>query len=320
MEIITPIDKLEEVQPLLEEGVAEFYGGFVPQEWLEKYSIFASINQRYFASAQIKTFGDLKLIIDEIHNAGKKFYFTMNSTFYSPPQYEMIKDLLPKLKEIGVDEIIVADVGLILLTNESGIDLPIHISTLGKVYNYKVAEFYKELGIKRVVLPRHLTFEEMKKIAKDCPDMEYDIFMLIGKCPNIEGYCTFQHISPTKRWPCEIEYEITVEGVCDASQSAKYIDAQRQWAIQERRYSCGLCALKQLGDFNVRALKIVGRGAPLSMKVENVRLLKYALGLLDEGLPDNEYYSKIKVAYRGRFGVECAPQNCYYPEFFYCGE
>jgi len=314
MNIITPIDRIEEIGPLLSEGVNEFYGGFIPQEWLDKYTIYASINQRYFQSAQIKTFDDMKTIIDEVHRMGKKFYFTMNSTLYSPGQYDMVEKLLPKLKEVGVDEVIVADLGLILLINKLDIDMPVHISTLGKAYNHKTVELYRELGIRRIVFPRHLTLDEMKHMAKMCPDMEYDIFMLIGKCPNIEGYCTFQHTSEKKRWPCEIKYDITETG--GAKDAERFIDAHRLWSTVERRNGCGLCALKQLGDFKVRALKIVGRGAPLTMKVKNVKLLNYAVSLLDEDISDTQYYQKVKAAFKERFASDCTPQNCYYPEFF----
>ena len=314
MNIITPVDKLEEVKVLLDEGVDELYGGFVPKEWIDKYTLYASINQRYFESAQIKTFDDLKNIVAEVHSFGKKFYFTMNSTLYSPSQYDMIAELLLKLKDIGIDGIIAADIGLILLINETGLNIPVHISTLGKAYNHKAVELYKDLGINRVVFPRHLTLKEMKDIAAKCPDMDYDIFMLIGKCPNIEGYCTFQHTSPNKRWPCEIHYEISA--IENDESSEEFIKNQRRWSEIERRYSCGLCVLRRLGNFNVRGLKIVGRGAPTKMKVENIRLLKYAVSLLDESMADKEYYQKIKAAYKERFGNDCAPQNCYYPEFF----
>lgn len=314
MNIITPIDKIEEVEPLLKEGADEFYGGFNPKEWLDKYTIYASINQRYFDSAQINTFEDMKAIIDKVHGFKKKFHFTMNSTLYSPDQYVMIEELLPKLKDVGVDEIIAADVGLILLINKLNLNMPVHISTLGRAYNYKTVEFYRGLGVRRMVLPRHLTLDEMKGIAKKCPDIEYDIFMLIGKCPNIEGYCTFQHTSPNKKWPCEIKYEITANKHDDLSD--KFIETQRQWSVIKRPNSCGLCALKKLDGLNVKALKIVGRGAPLAMKAANVRLLRYAVNLLDENIPDSEYYSKVKAAYKERFGNDCTPQNCYYPEFF----
>jgi hypothetical protein len=125
----------------------------------------------------------------------------------------------------------------------------------------------------------------------------------------------FQHISQKKRWPCEIKYEISAEKCGGLSE--KFIENQRLWSVIERRHSCGLCALKKLNGFNsLKSLKIVGRGAPLKMKVENVRLLKYALSLLDENLPDVEYYRKIKAAYKKRFGNDCTPQNCYYTEFF----
>ena len=166
-----------------------------------------------------------------------------------------------------------------------------------------------------MVFPRHLSLEEMSQIAAKEPDIEYDIFVLIGKCPNIEGLCTFLHTSKTKRWPCEIKYEITAEGLQDAFTS-KFIENQHRWSEIDRRNSCGLCILKHLDGLKVKGLKLVGRGASLKMKVENVRLLKYALSLRQASLTNQEFNLKMKAAYKGRFGTDCTPQNCYYPEFF----
>ncbi|NJC89072.1 MAG: hypothetical protein FIB02_11185 [Desulfuromonas sp.] len=52
MSIISPVDHLAEAESLLQAGADELYGGFVPPQWREDYSLLASLNQRTFAEAQ----------------------------------------------------------------------------------------------------------------------------------------------------------------------------------------------------------------------------------------------------------------------------
>jgi collagenase-like PrtC family protease len=67
------------------------------------------------------------------------------------------------------------------------------VSTGGTTFNSETAKFYEELGASRVILPRHLKVQEIGQIVKDCPSLDFEVFILNSGCKNIDGFCTFQH-------------------------------------------------------------------------------------------------------------------------------
>ncbi|MBI5190410.1 MAG: U32 family peptidase [Nitrospirae bacterium] len=312
MRILSPIDRLDEVGPLVDAGVDELYGGFVPGAWLGRYSIMGSTNQRFFPGAQIKTEPELARLISDAHRRGARFYLVMNSQFYTGPQYGELLDQARRVHALGADGFIVSDIGLILRLRDAMPDAELHLSTLGTVFNGRSAAFFAGLGVKRMVFPRELTVAEMAGIVKANPGCEFDAFVLIGKCPNIEGYCGFTHNSPELVWPCEEAYR--VEAVKGVNGVDGIINAQMGWSRINRRQACGLCAVSGLAGAGVTALKLVGRGGPTAMKVKVAGAVRRMLDLAENAPSGHETHAAARELYREIFGRGCNPYICYFPE------
>ncbi|MCM2263631.1 MAG: U32 family peptidase [Desulfuromonadales bacterium] len=315
MRIISPVDHLAEAGSLLQAGAHELYGGFVPPEWRESYNLLASLNQRTFDAAQIDTEAELAEIIRLTHAAGCQFALTLNAPFYSDGQLPLLLDYLDRMVGIGIDGLILADLGLLHLIAGRYSALELHASTMAHISNSGSLRFYAAQGIHRAILPRHLTVGEMAAIAAAVPEVRCDAFLLVGKCPNTEGLCTFHHVNPDRIWPCEIPYEIVpAEDGRPSSTLQAAMARQASWAQTDRRHGCGLCAIPLLKRSGIHGLKLVGRGAPTTQKVRNILLAREFLTLAEVEADFNAYRRRAMAAHRARFGADCHPNICYYPE------
>ena len=312
MNILSPIDRRKEVKPLVDAGADELYGGYVSPGWLEKYSLLGSSNQRYFTSAQIPDVRELEGIVKDTHRLGARFYLALNAPSYLEEQYDDILAEASAFLEMGIDAFIVSSLGLILRLKQ---DLPrarVHLSTLSTVFNSRSAAFFTKLGVDRIVLPRELTVSEMAGIIRSNRSASFDAFIMIGKCPNIEGFCSFTHNSPNLVWPCEERYRMDV--VKGDSKAGDIIKAQKGWSTVNRRQACGLCAVPRLKKAGVSALKLVGRGGPTEIKVAVTQAVRAVLDLVDGGISDEEMHESARLLYKKIFGADCNPYICYFPE------
>ena len=89
------------------------------------------------------------------HAAGKKLYVTVNS-FAFDAEVDAVAEYAGFLHEIGVDAVIVADIGVLSAIHKAVPELEIHVSTQFNTMNYMSAITLKELGAKRIVLAREL--------------------------------------------------------------------------------------------------------------------------------------------------------------------
>jgi putative protease len=315
MRIISPVDNLKEARLLLQAGADELYGGYIPDEWSE-YDLAASLNQRTFSSAQIASEQELAEIIALVHGHERRFSLTLNAPFYTDEQLPLLLEYVDQMVALGIDSLILADPGLLRLLKKRHASVEYHASTLAHLTNSGAVRFMAEQGIQRVVLPRHLSVADMAATIKQVPEVSCDAFLLVGKCPNTEGLCTFHHSSPEKIWPCEIPYDIAPLAERHSSRLQHAMQRQGSWSETNRRHGCGLCAIPHLREAGVHGLKLVGRGAPAAQKVRNVTLTKDFLALAESFTDFAEYQRLAMVAHRERFGAACHQNICYYPEFF----
>lgn len=132
---------------------------------------------------------ELKQAVDLVHGAGKKLYLTCNTL---PRNHELaaLPDYLKYAKEIGVDALIIADMGVLSLAKKYADDVDIHMSTQVGIVNYEAANTLYELGAKRIVTARELSLDEIKGIRdKTNPNLEIEVFVHGAMCMSFSGRC-----------------------------------------------------------------------------------------------------------------------------------
>ncbi len=316
MRIISPVDNAAEAGPLLQAGAAELYGGYVPQAWQKRFGLLASINQRTFAGAQIDSYDDLCRVAGACREAGGEFALTLNSPFYAEAQLPLLLDYVAETVAAGVTSIILADLALLRTLKSQFPQLLFHASTLAHLGNSAAIRFFHKQGIGRVILPRHLTLDEMAAIRSAVPDIPCDAFLLVGKCPNTEGLCSFHHSSSDKVWPCEVPYRIEPLEPPAAPDLQQAMDKQASWSRTNRRHGCGLCAVPALLRAGFDGLKLVGRGAPSQRKLVNLAAAVEFLALAQQSDDFATYRAQAIASHQRIFGVSCSENVCYYPELY----
>ncbi|MBZ2173721.1 U32 family peptidase [Schnuerera sp. xch1] len=132
---------------------------------------------------------EIKEGVDYAHNRGKKVYVTMNIV---PHNEDLIglEDYVTDLYNIDIDAVIVSDPGIYSIIKKTVPDLAIHLSTQASVTNYETIMFWYNLGIKRIVLARELSFKEIKEITGKIPkDLEIEAFVHGAMCISYSGRC-----------------------------------------------------------------------------------------------------------------------------------
>ena len=126
--------------------------------------------------------------VNYAHNLAKKVYVTVNILARNY-DIDKAKEYLKFLESANVDGAIISDVGLISLAREIAPNLPINISTQANTLNYKAVEFWRDYGVKRVILARELSLKEIKEIKKRVPDIEIETFIHGAMCISYSGRC-----------------------------------------------------------------------------------------------------------------------------------
>ncbi len=134
-------------------------------------------------------FDSLREAVEFVHSKNKKIYLTCN-TLPRNDEIENLPEFLTNSQQLGVDALIVADIGVLCLAKKFAPDTDIHISTQAGIVNYQSARTYFELGAKRVVLARELCLDEIKTIRdKTDPKLEIEVFVHGAMCMSFSGRC-----------------------------------------------------------------------------------------------------------------------------------
>ena len=131
------------------------------------------------------TLDEINDAINTAHMHNVKVYVTVN-TLIKEDELEDVINYVSKLYAMGVDAVLVQDLGLIELINKHVPKLKIHASTQITCENQQKVDYLKSKGIKRIVLPREMKKEEIESLDKD---MEYEIFAHGALCYSYSGQC-----------------------------------------------------------------------------------------------------------------------------------
>jgi putative protease len=123
------------------------------------------------------------------HARGKKVYITANVFAHNHKVDSFIKYVGDFLNRCQPDAWIMSDPGLIMLMKEHFPKEAIHLSVQANTVNFASAQFWQKLDIRRIILSRELSINEIKVIRQNCPDLELEAFVHGAICIAYSGRC-----------------------------------------------------------------------------------------------------------------------------------
>jgi len=156
--------------------------------------------------------------VEFAHKRGKKVYVTLNIV---PHNDDLIglEEYAKELSDIEVDAVIVSDPGMFTIIRNTVPNMEIHISTQASITNYETIMFWYNLGAKRIVLARELSFKEIKDITSRIPeDLDIEAFVHGAMCMSYSGRCLMSNYMTGRdanmgdcAQPCRYKYHVVEE-------------------------------------------------------------------------------------------------------------
>ncbi len=209
---------------------------------------------------------DLEKTINYAHKIGKKVYTTINIYAWDDKYDEIVKQvrMLAKLK---VDAIIVADGGIVDIIKKEAPDIDIHISTQANIVSSHSANFWRNVGAKRVILGRELNKEQVKQIINDTPkDLETEIFVHGAICFGYSGRCFLSDFLAGRSanlgdcaQSCRWAYNVYVEEHNKPGNLMPVENDDKGTYIFSSKDLCLIKEIPEIIDMGVDSLKIEGR-------------------------------------------------------------
>ena len=156
--------------------------------------------------------------IEKLVNYAHKFYAKVHvaiNTILNNTELENAIELVKKLYNIGVDAIIVQDMGLVKATIDGKLPpIPLHASTQCNNRTIEKVKFFNKIGLSRVILARELSVEQIKEICRNT-DCEIETFIHGALCVSYSGQCYFSYINGGRSanrgecaQPCRLRYSL----------------------------------------------------------------------------------------------------------------
>ena len=173
-ELLIPAGNLEKLNTAVLYGADAVYVGI------------AGLSLR--AQSAEMTLADLAEGIQKAHAKNVKVYGAIN-TFARNSDLQKAKEIIPELATINIDALIVSDPGMLRLIRSLAPQLPIHLSTQANTTNAEAVRFWRDQGVRRIVLARELSLKEVGEIAAAVPEMELETFVHGAMCMSYSGRC-----------------------------------------------------------------------------------------------------------------------------------
>lgn len=201
------------------------------------------------------TLEDIKEGCEFAHSLGKRVHVTVNIVLHNK-EIDGIVNYLKELEKCNVDAIIVSDPAIIKLALENT-NLEVHLSTQASTLNVEACKFFKNLGVKRIVLGRETSKEDIKEIM-DNVDIEIETFIHGAMCSSYSGRCVLSNFFTARdanrggcAQICRWDFNLLDE-------NKNPLKGDKEFTFCTKDLS-NLINIKEICDMGISSLKIEGR-------------------------------------------------------------
>ena len=236
MKIVAPAGNMERFYAAVKAGAQEIYmglKGFGARRNAENFTL-----EEYMEA------------LDYAHKRGVRIFLTLN-TIMMEKEMDFLYENLKVLYEHGLDAVIVQDLGYFRYMKENFPDMEYHGSTQMTVGNHIEAEYLRKIGFKRVVLPREMTFEEIKKIRENT-SIELEIFVSGALCICYSGNCYMSSFIGSRSGN---------RGMCAQPCRKEYTDSKgnKGYLLSPKDQLMGYDEIQKLKEIGIESIKVEGR-------------------------------------------------------------
>lgn len=309
MELVCPAGNAAALRCAIDSGADTVYVG-----------LRDGTNARHFPGLNFSP-RDLERAVSEAHDRGVRILLAIN-TYAQAAAFQQWTRAVDLAAEMGVDGIILADIGLLEYTARAHPDLPRHLSVQASATTLEALQFHHEcFGIRRAVLPRVLSLAQIEQVTRDSP-VEIEVFGFGSLCIMAEGRCLLSSYatgeSPNTAGACSpaahVRWDETADGTLSARLNGVLIDrfapeenagyptlckgrfevgGKTSHALEEPTSLNTLELLPALRRAGVRAIKLEGRQRSPGYIRQVVRVWREAIDLC---LADPDTYAPTAEA------------------------
>ncbi|NBI06707.1 peptidase U32 family protein [Senegalia massiliensis] len=250
IELLAPAGDLEKLKMAINYGADAVYLG----------------GEEFGLRAKAKNFSidEIKSGVQYAHERDKKVYITLNIIPHNE-DLEGLEKYILDLEKANVDAFIVADPGVFSIVKKVVPNMEIHLSTQANTTNYSTANFWHQQGVKRIVVARELSLEEIENIKNNTLDtLDIEAFVHGAMCISYSGRCLLSNYMVGRdanrgecAQACRWKYNL-VEEKRPGEYYPVYEDDKGTYIFNSKDL-CMIEHLPKLIDSGVKSLKIEGR-------------------------------------------------------------
>jgi putative protease len=272
--LVCPAGSLPALKTAVDQGADAVYLGFRD-----------ATNARNFAGLNFDE-DSARAGIRYAHARGAAVLLAIN-TYPQPDTWASWTRAVDRAAALGVDAVIMADLGLMQYAHETHPELRLHLSVQGSATSHEAIDFYfRQFGVRRAVLPRVLSLAQVESVVRNTP-VEIEVFGFGSLCVMVEGRCALSSYvtgeSPNTAGVCSPARAVRWQQTDDvlevrlgevlldrlaAGEQAGYptlckgrfeVAGERGYALEEPVSLNALALLPELMRIGVKAIKIEGR-------------------------------------------------------------
>ena len=252
-ELLMPAGSIEKMKYAFAYGADAVYLGLV------------DFSLRALRKGELIDENNLKTAVEIANKLNKKVYCTLNIFAYDK-DIEKLYETLEIIKEARPHALIISDFGIYRVIKNHIPDIEIHISTQTNILNSETVKFWQDMGATRAILARELSYKQIEKIRKNCPDMELEMFVHGAQCMGYSGRCLLSdYMTKGERQAnqgncaqaCRWSYKLLEE--TRPGEYFEIVQDDKGSHIMSTKDLCLVRHIKNLCDLGIDSFKVEGR-------------------------------------------------------------